>query len=166
MKLRVRQVLCPHDIDLIVVDEVKRIFRLASDVDIILITDSGNIRISAKKGFITDGRSGGLLVDMLIPNIGNKYYRRAWFVHDVLYAFAAHCEKNGEIAPISFELANDLFYRIAVLPKRLGGGGVASWRMRLAKSGVDSCFGRKAYENQDSNDRKNYGLCNVNWSDK
>lgn len=151
------------DIDLRVIDEKKRRFSTISPVVTKIFTDCGTFTIVAQKDTEVDGRSGGWFADLILPNVGDKYWRNVWFPHDMIFAHASYCDRNGMIPSISFELGNELFYQIGVLPKRLGGGGQPKWKMKIARRGVDSRFGRKAYETTDKTDRMNSGKITIRW---
>jgi hypothetical protein len=154
------------DIDLLVLDERDRTYETASDGSMRLYTDSGVVELTWEKGTRTDGRSGGFLVDWLIPNVGDKLYRRCWFFHDCAFALASYCIRQGKLPPISFELANELFRAIGSLSRKRGGGGIAKWRMALAEDGVSTKLGRKAYDTTDKSDRKNDGKIQIRWVDR
>ena len=69
----------------------------------------------------------------------------------------------GDEKALSFELINDLFRQALKLPKRFGGAGFGAVRAWLAWKGVESYFGRKAFETTDKTDRRNKGLCSFQW---
>lgn len=165
MKLKVLSVESTP-IDLLVIDERKRLYKTASSGMMLIKTKTGVVRIRWEEGVETDGRSGGWLVDKLIPNVGDEFYRRCWFAHDCMYSFASCCERKGESAFPSFELANNLFYQIGSLSRKKGGGGVSKWRMLAAERGVSTKFGRKAYDTTDKTDRHNDGKIKITWDAK
>lgn len=154
-KIKVTRVVSP-DIKLCVIDDRKFVNPAATMIRIETKED-GVIKIYTAAGFETDGRSGGAIVDLLIPNVGNALYRRAWYVHDALFAHAADCLSHRKEPALSFDTCNDLFFQIGCLPKRQGGGGFATWRMALAKRGVSTKFGELAFDRIDGFDRKNFG---------
>jgi len=145
----------------------ERKYRAIDDVEIIqYLKGEGAVHTKLKKNFLCDGRSGGWLVDLLLPNVGDQYYRRGWGGHDGQYAFAAYCKCIGVIPPVSFELANSLYRQTNTLPRRLGGGGFSKPRSWAAWEGVQTKFGLSAYEKIDGFDEKNFGLTEVTWEDK
>lgn len=113
--------------------------------------------------FFSDGRSGGPLVDLLLPNVGHQLYRRCWFPHDAFFCLAAECLVKHQEPPISFETANDIFAQIIDLPKAQGGPGFSAIRAWAAHRGVDSWIGEKAYNTVDRIDRRNFGKVHVEW---
>lgn len=143
-----------YPINLLAISDRK--FKLQSPVVIDYHTSEGVLRFIAEKGFETDGRSGGPIVDLLMPNIGQAGYRNAWLAHDIGYCLT---DEKG----ISFELANDLFRQALKLPKRFGGAGLSSIRAWMAWKGVESYFGKKAFETKDKTDRRNKGFCSFQW---
>ena len=48
-----------------------------------VITDCGRIRAEVGAGFLFDGRSGGLAVDILVPNLGTQAETKRWLAHDL-----------------------------------------------------------------------------------
>ena len=154
-KIKVTRVISP-EIKLCVIDDRKYINPEPTLIRIETKED-GLIKIFTGSEFETDGRSGGSLVDFLIPNVGNALYRRAWYVHDALFALAADCLAHRKEPPLSFDTCNEIFMQIGCLPKHLGGGGFAKWRMALAKRGVSTKFGELAFDRIDGFDRKNFG---------
>lgn len=152
------------DIPLQVIDDRK--YRLMAYSSIIYYTDCGAIHYRAYADYMTDGRSGGPVVDLILPNVGNKYYKRTWFPHDLAYGFAAECLSNHQEPPISFETANDLFEQALRLPKSLGGPGLGEFRAGLARAGIDSWIAKSGYDKIDGFDRRNFGKCKITWEDK
>jgi len=131
-----------------------------------LFTDCGLIITETQPGYLTDGRSGGFWVDWLLPNVGNKYYRRMHFFHDNFFGFAAECEANSIIPPVSFDTANHLFGQGLLLPKAKGGPNLADWKAKLAWRGVHTWIAESGYYKADGFDVKNFGKCKVFWEPK
>ena len=140
-----------------------RRYRLLKDSLITIRTDSGYIQMYLKAGFLSDGRSGGVLVDWLIPNMGSQSYRPCPIFHDGGFAHASACLLSSQEPVLSFETMNSIFEQMLVLPKKMGGAGLAEWRAKLAYAGVSTGFGREAYENVDKIDRKNVGMVRIEW---
>ena len=86
-----------------------RLYKVSGGVTIDLVTDEGTLSFTIYDGFLFDGRSGGKLVDWVIPNLGTQDEVVAWLVHDVSFYPDT----------VSFELANDLLY---LLLRRSGMG--------------------------------------------
>lgn len=61
-------------------------------------TDAGRIHVDVDKDFLFDGRSGPVLVDVFVPNLGTQEETKRWLNHDL----AGH----GVIG-LTFEEAND-----------------------------------------------------------
>lgn len=53
------------------------------DWDVVIHTDCGVIRIHVAAGFLFDGRSGGLAVDNIAPNLGTQAETKRWLAHDL-----------------------------------------------------------------------------------
>lgn len=75
-----------------------RWYSLAKDVIVRIYTDCGVITVKVKAGFVFDGRSGGKLIDFIVPNLGSQREIACWLVHDVF----------GHDLGISFEMTNDI----------------------------------------------------------
>ena len=125
----------------------KRMVKIDDPIQVVLHTDEGKLVYSIESGFITDLRSGGRLVDYIIPHFGTEKYTLAPLVHDA--SFQSHC--------VSFELANEIFRQMLIW------SGVKPWRARVAYWGVSSCFGRMAYNKRDKWDKKNAGKVHFKW---
>lgn len=141
-----------------------RKYRLLHNALITVQTLEGFIQMYLDKGFLSDGRSGGMFVDLLIPNMGTQSYRPCPIFHDGGFAHAAACLLAGREPALSFEIMNSIFDQMLTLPKKLGGAGLAHWRADLAYAGVTSGFGREAYETVDKIDRRNVGKVRIEWT--
>jgi hypothetical protein len=107
----------------------------------------GVIRVDVDEEFVTDGRSGGKIIDFLLPHFGNKKYAAAVILHDALFASKL----------ISIELANEIFEFM------LKEAGIGKIRRRLAIRAVSSFIGENAYETQDKYDDININKVSINW---
>lgn len=112
-------------------------------------TDAGCLVYTAKVGFRFDGRSGGKLVDWLVPVLGSQSETWAWLCHDILYYDF----------DISFETANCLLKQQLVLD-----AGMSNWKASLIRLAVDK-FGRDSFGVDDSSDIANRKLINLEWMD-
>lgn len=104
-------------------------------------------------GFITNYRSGGLVVDRFVDQIGNSDQQRSYLPHDAAYTPCKAC--NGE-HPISKELADDLL-RGCLIYSGMSKvkANVVYWSVKL--------FGRKAYEEDDEFTKMNSELFSFVW---
>jgi hypothetical protein len=109
----------------------------------------GVLRIYAKPGARTNGRSGGPLVDPLFPNWGTQLERAVVLMHDALYYDF----------DISFEMANKLL-KAGI---RYLGRPVAA---QLVYLGVSTPIARKAYGCKTEKERKMKAYYNVQWDSK
>lgn len=132
-------------------DEIgDRLYRLKNDVVIEIKTDTGVFRASAKKSFVTDGRSGGKLVDPLFPNWGTQLERAVVLTHDIFfYDF-----------DISFETAN------LVLRETIIYIGKSKFNAYLVYWGVSTPIAYHAFGCKTDAERKNKLLCNIRWNVK
>ena len=126
-----------------------RLYRIASNAKCCIRTDVGCLIYTANIGFKFDGRSGGKLVDWLVPNLGTQQETWAWLCHDILYYDF----------DISFETANDLLRQQLVLD-----AGMSSWKAGLIKYSVDR-FGRSSFGIDDGADITNRRFINLEWMD-
>lgn len=146
----------------VVLDERK--YELPSPVAFQLHTNrDGMIIVELEAGFTCDGRSGGPLADLVLPNVGDQLYRRCPWVHDALFAHAASCVVKSEDPAISFETANDIFYQMLRLPRIDGGAGFGRIRAGIAYGAVSTSFGERAYSDVDSTDYANMGKVKLSW---
>ena len=107
---------------------LERLFILEQDWEIrVVSSDEGTLHYKIQKGFTTDARSGGPLVDSIIPWTGNQMEMWSWFVHDVnYYGF------------VSFSLANEILRQMLLL------AGMSSWKTFLVYHAVD-LFGESSW---------------------
>ncbi len=129
--------------------ETRRV-RLAEPIDITINTNCGVYRVHADMGFCTDGRSGGIGVDLLIPHYGDEANFLAFLTHDVLF----------QLQEYTFEFANDL------LDAMLKYNGRWWLTRKLIAMGVSGSTARKAYNTQDKWDIANTGKAWVRWDDR
>ena len=127
-----------------------RLYRMDGDGEIKVYTDSGVLILRWKKGFVTDGRSGGVVVDPIFPHWGTRLEKALVLMHDILfYDF-----------DISFETANNLL-RNGI--KYIG----YSWlRYTLVYNGVSTCIARKAFGCKTDAEWANKQLCDCRWDAK
>jgi hypothetical protein len=123
---------------------------LLQDTRSLLRTDSGCLYIRADAGFKHDGRSGGRLVDIIAPNLGNQSERWSFLTHDILYYDF----------DISFETTNDLLYQQLVLD-----ADYSKLRAWTIKTGVSTEFARKSFGNNTPEEILNRKKLHVEWVD-
>lgn len=128
--------------------EAERRIRLDRDLKISIITDEGVLSYTIFSGYTTDGRSGGKIVDFVLPHYGKLEYALCWLIHDVNHA--AHC--------LSFDLTNDLFFQM------LKRAGISKWKIKVTKFFVSGKIGRELYEDSDKYDMKNKKLVSFEWT--
>lgn len=63
-----------------------------------VFTDCGRVSVIGEAGFLFDGRSGGVCVDLVAPNLGTQAECKEWFKHDLF----------GHGLLLSFEETNDM----------------------------------------------------------
>lgn len=106
-----------------------RWYAVSSPVVISLHTkDYGVIRFHVKHGFLFDGRSGGMLADLFVPNLGTQKELASWLVHDI----------NGYDTCYSFKLTNEILRQMLVISGR---SKFKSWLVKKAVSLSRTWFG-------------------------
>lgn len=127
-----------------------RWYSVAEDTRCLLRTDSGCIYVYVHKGFQYDGRSGGKLVDLIAPNLGNQAEMWSFLMHDVnFYGFG-----------LSFETTNDLLKQQLILDAKY-----SRIRASVIKWGVDTSFARQSFETNTPEEIENKKLLHWQWVD-
>jgi len=135
--------------DIQIMPIVDRWYLVSEPVGVEIRTDEGVLRVVVDEGFRFDGRSGGKLVDWLIPNLGTQAETCCWLVHDVL----AHDYD------VSYETTNDLLRQML---RSIGGYGRArAWMVWRAVSLSRAWFGCRTEE-----ERRNRLKASVRWDSK
>lgn len=77
----------------IVIQPLKdRLYEIPHDFSIyIRLMGAGKITIRVKKGFVFDGRSGGKLIDLIVPHLGTQHELKCWVLHDLLFYDILYC---------------------------------------------------------------------------
>jgi hypothetical protein len=130
-----------------------RLYRLAEDLIIYVYTNEGVLIFKFRKGFVTNFRSGGMLVDGIIDQLGNVWMQAAYLCHDAAYTpcFALDMEH-----PISREFADE------VLKGMLLFAGMGKFKASLVYNSV-RVFGSGAYEEDDELTEANSKLFTFTW---
>lgn len=133
-----------------------RLYKLAEDTRIKVYTDIGVFAVAIAKGFVTNFRSGGLLVDIIIDQIGDEKKAVIYLLHDLFYTPCAALSLNH---PLSRELS-DKFLKAGLLWAGMGEG------MAKVVYGSVRAFGASAYEEDDALTSYNSKLFNFSWDAK
>jgi len=109
-----------------------RWYEIQDDVKVSVLLDTGLVLdYYIKKGFRFDSRSGGFLVDLVLPHFGSEMYIMCWLIHDV----------NAYAQYYSFRDTNELLYSMLHLA-----GANALQRKAVRAVGVnDFWFGEPKY---------------------
>ena len=127
-----------------------RLYRINNTVSVSICTDEGVYRVVAYPGFLTDGRSGGPLVDPIFPNWGTQLERAVVLFHDILYYDF----------DITWETANLL------LRESIKFIGKSSIRANMVYWGVSTDIGRNAFGCKTRHDFDMTNKCNAYWDAK
>lgn len=77
-----------------VLPQGNRYYRLFNDIEISVVTDEGTFKFFFKAMFMTNFRSGGVLIDKIIDQIGDLLQQVAYLCHDAAYTPCASLEWN------------------------------------------------------------------------
>ena len=128
--IKLKSVARSAEIDIVPVRD--RWYRLADcvEIEVKCLVDgvSRTIAYSFGEGFLFDGRSGGPLADLFVPNLGTQEEVACWLVHDA----------NGYDVLLDFENTNELLQQMLRLS---GHSKCKSWLVKLAVSISRSWFG-------------------------
>lgn len=130
-----------------------RLYRIAKDTRVTVRTDDGVFDFYFKKGFVTNFRSGGVLVDGFVDQVGDERKSLCYLVHDAIYT---PCESLGGHHPVSREMGDEL------LRDALKWAGMPSWKASLVYRSV-KWFGGCAYEEDDALTSINSRLFDFEW---
>lgn len=133
-----------------------RLYRVAEDVTIRVSTSEGVWVFRFFKGFMTNFRSGGWLVDSFIDQIGDEKKSLVYLVHDAIYT---PCLALGFEHPVS-RLLGDQFLRAGLL-----WAGMGSFKSALVYNSV-RLFGHDAYWEDDALTSSNAKLFSFEWKPK
>lgn len=131
-----------------------RLYKLADDCDIRVVTDEGCFRFYAKRGTVTNYRSGGPLVDHFIDQIGDEDIAPWWVIHDLCYT---PCAALGMEHPLSRKKADE------ILRAGLLYAGMKKWKAQVVYTAV-RWFGEPAYEEDDALTSFNSKLFSFEWT--
>ena len=131
-----------------------RYYSLASDTIVKIYTDEGVLHFDFLKGFVTNFRSGGPLVDGFIDQIGDRDKALIYLVHDAMYTPTDCCMGKH---PVSRELADNF------LREGLRFYGMSKFNSFLVYEAV-RVFGEKAYEEDDELTPGNMSLFGFHWT--
>lgn len=131
-----------------------RFYKVARDTEIIVRSDSGDMFFSFETGFVTNFRSGGILVDPFVDQMGNNaVMRAAYLCHDATYTPCAMLDMKH---PVSRKVADDMLRGILIY------GGMPRFKAGLVYRSV-RLFGKPAYENDDELTPTNSKLFSFKW---
>ena len=126
--------------ELAVVPLGNRLYKLCEDFEVCVKTDNGTFVYKFKKGFVTNFRSGGQVVDRFVDQIGSSVFVQvSWLIHDAAYT---PCESCHGAHPISRELADRLLRETLIC------AGFGAFKSGLVYYAVRA-GGRSAYEEDD-----------------
>lgn len=128
----------------------ERRMKASDDITVKIYTDEGVLKYDIKEGFYTDFRSGGKLVDLVLPWMSNPLYTVAVLIHDANYASQY----------LTFEESNNLFKSMLIF------SGLSKFKAFIAKAGVSGFIAREAYNSKDKFDLINENKIMFSWSDK
>ena len=118
----------------------RRYYELAQDTVLTLDTDKGSFEFKFQKGFVTNFRSGGPLVDGFIDQIGTEKTAQIYLLHDAAYT---PCDNYGGKYPFPREDAD------IMLRDGLGWANMSKFKRNMAYRSV-RLFGQKAYDDDDN----------------
>ena len=130
-----------------------RLYRLATDTVIRIVTDEGDFVFSFDSGFVTNFRSGGIFIDHFIDQIGDTLQQVAYLCHDAAYTPCASLKMEH---PISRELADELLRAV------LEYAGMGRVKASLVYNSV-RLFGSSAYNEDDELTATNSKLFSFHW---
>lgn len=133
-----------------------RLYKVAEDVTIRVSTSEGVWVFRFFKGFVTNFRSGGVLVDSFIDQIGDEEKSLVYLVHDAIYT---PCLALGFEHPVSRKLG-DQFLRAG-----LRWAGMGSFKASCVYNSV-RLFGTSAYDEDDALTATNSRLFTFEWRDR
>lgn len=136
-----------------VLPQGNRYYRLYNDIEISVVTDEGTFKFFFKAMFMTNFRSGGVLIDKIIDQIGDLLQQVAYLCHDAAYT---PCASLGMEHPLSRKLADGLLRAILVY------AGVGKFKAWLVYSSV-RLFGGPAYNDDDDLTESNSRLFTFRW---
>lgn len=142
------------DVDLAVTPMGNRLYRIARDTRVSVKTDEGCFEFYFKRGFVTNFRSGGALVDRFVDQVGDEKKALCYLVHDAIYT---PCSALNGHHPLSRELGDEL------LREALKWAGMPSWKAALVYRSV-RWFGGCAYEDDDALTSLNSKLFDFEWT--
>ena len=130
-----------------------RLYKLAKDTTVEVLTDEGVYRFRFKAGFVTNFRSGGWGVDIFIDQVGDEKKALCYLVHDAIYT---PCAVLGMEHPLSRK-TGDTLLRAGLLYARMG-----SFKAGLVYRSV-RMFGHSAYWEDDALTSANSKLFTFEW---
>ena len=133
-----------------------RLYRVAEDVTIRVSTSDGVWVFRFFKGFVTNFRSGGVLVDSFIDQVGDEKKSLVYIVHDAIYT---PCLALDFEHPVS-RLLGDQFLRAG-----LRWAGMGSFKASCVYNSV-RLFGASAYDEDDALTATNSSLFTFEWRDR
>ena len=133
-----------------------RLYRVAEDVTIRISTSDGVWVFRFFKGFVTNFRSGGVLVDSFIDQVGDEKKSLVYLVHDAIYT---PCLALDIEHPVS-RLLGDQFLRAGLL-----WAGMCSFKASCVYNSV-RLFGASAYDEDDALTATNSHLFTFEWRDR
>lgn len=131
-----------------------RLYRVAEDVTIHVSTSDGVWVFRFFKGFVTNFRSGGVLVDSFIDQVGDEKKSLVYLVHDAIYT---PCLALDFEHPLS-RLLGDKFLRAG-----LRWSGMGSFKASCVYNSV-RLFGASAYDEDDALTAANSRLFTFEWN--
>lgn len=133
-----------------------RYSRLFLDTVIEVTTGEGVYKFMFNHGFMTNFRSGGVLVDLFIDQIGDEKKALWYLVHDAIYT---PCAALGMEHPLARKTGDEL------LKAGLIFSGMSKFEAGLVYRSV-RMFGHSAYWKDDEHTQSNSRLFNFEWCDK
>lgn len=131
-----------------------RLYRLAQDASFCIKTDEGVFTFKIKAGFVTNFRSGGVLVDGFVDQIGDEIKSLCYLAHDAMYT---PCLVDGDaVHPVSRKMADEILRASLVF------AGMSRFKATLVYRSV-RLFGGPAYENDDEFTAANSRLYAMVW---
>ena len=131
----------------------ERLYDAAYDNRIEVVTDEGTFCFDFRKGFTSNYRSGGALVDKFIDQVVSEKVGPIWWFHDLCYT---PCAALGMEHPVSRKLADELL-RAALI-----WAGMPKWKANVVYYAVRA-FGESAYNDDDALTSSNSKLFTFEW---